>query len=265
MRPVALAVAASVALSACALKGDVRRVEQEVARLAAQQAEADARRAAQLDRVLALQQAIIDSLIVEQRRLAAIYGEQRADMTEVQRQLVQIQELTGQSQQRLTELRAQIRGRVRETPEFDNQPAAAPGGVSPAGAAPGPSDLGARDLYNLSLQQLRRGSPQTARAGFEKLLQDFPGDPLAADAQFHIGESWEATHPDSAQAAYELVAERFPDSGRAPSALYKLGLLAEREGDAERAQLYFLRVVSGYPRSDEAQLARSKLSSAPGR
>lgn len=263
MRRVALAAAASVALSACALKGDVRRVEQEVARLGAQQAEADARRAAQLDRVLALQQAIIDSLIVEQRRLAAIYGEQRADMTEVQRQLVQIQELTGQSQQRLTELRAQIRGRLQDTPEFDNAAGAAPG-AQPGGAGPGPGDLGARELYNLSLQQLRRGSPQTARAGFEKLLQDFPSDPVAADAQFHIGESWEATHPDSAQAAYELVAERFPDSERAPSSLYKLGLLAEREGDAERAQLYFLRVVSGYPRSDEAQLARSKLSNAPG-
>jgi tol-pal system protein YbgF len=124
--------------------------------------------------------------------------------------------------------------------------------------------LSPQELYDLSLQRLRRGSPETARAGFRKLLEDYPEHALAADAQFLIGESWEQTNGDSARAEFESVAERYPDSRRAPAALYKLGLIAERAGNLEAARLYYLRVVSGYPRSDEAELARNKLNS-PGR
>lgn len=51
----------------------------------------------------------------------------------------------------------------------------------------------------------------------------------------------------------------YPNSPRAPSALYKLGLLAEQRGDKPAARTYYARVVAGYPRSDEANLARDKL------
>jgi tol-pal system protein YbgF len=106
---------------------------------------------------------------------------------------------------------------------------------------------------------LRRGSPLTAREGFRRLLADFPGHPLAPHALFFVGESWEETEPDSAAAAYETVVREFSDSQRAPTALYRLGLLAERRGDTNAAQVYYSRVIAGYPRSEEAQLARTKL------
>ncbi|PYO79688.1 MAG: tetratricopeptide repeat protein, partial [Gemmatimonadetes bacterium] len=48
-------------------------------------------------------------------------------------------------------------------------------------------------------------------------------------------------------------------SSRAPSALYKLGLLAEQRGDKAAARQYFSRVIGSYPRSQEANLARDKL------
>jgi TolA-binding protein len=76
---------------------------------------------------------------------------------------------------------------------------------------------------------------------------------------YWIGESFRADDPDSAAAAFEQVVERFPGSDRAPLALYKIGLDAERRGDLAAARLYFQRVVAGYPRSDEADLARAKL------
>ncbi len=259
------AVAASVALSACALKGDVRRVEHGVQQLTEESARSDSVQVVQLDRVIAL----LDSLVVEQRRIATAYAGMRSDMTDVQRQLIQVQELTGQSQARLSELRSQIQTRGREVmPPAEpvaGQPAAPqqPVAGQPAPPSVGPT-LTAQELYDLSLQQLRRGSPETARAGFRKLLQDYPNHDLTADAQYLIGESWDPTNPDSAKAEYEDVVEKHPDSRRAPASLYKLGLIAERGGDLEAARLYYLRVVSGYPRSDEAELARAKLNS-PGR
>jgi tol-pal system protein YbgF len=232
----------------------VRRVEDQVAELKAETARADSARAVLLDQVLLFQQRLLDSLHVLQRRVSMFQGDVRSDMTDVQRQLVQIQELAGQSQQRLSELRGQLDQRLRQN-VVPGVPATGDTGRAAAGAA----DITAQELYNLSLQQLRRGSPVTARAGFSKLLTDHPTHLLAADAQFFIGETWEETDSDSAAAAYELVIRHHPDSRHAPTALYRLGLLAERRGDQRAAEVYYTRVIAGYPRSEEAQLARTKL------
>jgi tol-pal system protein YbgF len=214
-----------------------------------------------LDQVLLLQERLHDSLSVLQRRLAAFQGDVRTDMTDVQRQLVQIQELTGQSQQRLTELRGQLD--TRAAVPIVAAPASGDTGAAAAQAQTG-GGVTAEELYSVSLQQLRRGSPNTARAGFGRLLADFPSHPRAADAQFFIGETWEESEPDSAAAAYELVIRNHPDSRHAPTALYRLGLMAERRGDRRAAQVYYSRVIAGYPRSEEAQLARTKLGNPDG-
>jgi len=47
-------------------------------------------------------------------------------------------------------------------------------------------------------------------------------------------------------------------SPRAPSALYKLGLLAEQRGDKATARTFYSRVITVYPRSPEADLAAAK-------
>ena len=258
MRVARLAPALAVALSACALKGDVRRVETQVATLRLQAARADSARAVALQRLLsevqALQQVVLDSLAAQQRRLTLSQGELREDVSDVQRQLVQIQELMGQSQQRITELRGQMEQRRSQltTPG---------GGADSAAGVPGE---GPEQLYDLAVRQLRAGSPQTARQALQKLLSDYPQHDRVPDALFQLGESWVGTNPDSAAQAYERIAKEHPSSPRAPAALYKLGLMAEQRGDQRGARLYYNRVVAGYPRSEEAALARTKLSGRGG-
>jgi tol-pal system protein YbgF len=116
-------------------------------------------------------------------------------------------------------------------------------------------------MYEGSLNQLRRGSPGTARMGFQQFVKTFPSDPRVADATFFIGESFAGESPDSAAVYYTEVAKNFPKSSRAPSALYKLGLLAERAKDPAAAKGYYQRVIKNYPASDEAALARDRLKS----
>jgi tol-pal system protein YbgF len=250
---------AAVTLSGCALKGDVRRVERQLAALqsamAAAHARADSLRAAELTRVLALLEAVQDSLVVQQRTLTVTRGEFRSDLTDVQRQLVQIQELTGQSQQRLSEVRRQLE---RRGPDLAPPAGADTGGAGATPALPGPDQL-----FDLALQQLRRGSPATARAAFQQFLQAYGTHARVPDALFFLGETWAGTNPDSAAQAYEAVARSHPNSARAPGALYKLGLLAEQRGDRDAARGYYQRVLSGYPRSEEASLAREKLRTNP--
>jgi tol-pal system protein YbgF len=243
--------AACVALSGCALKGDVRRVERELLAMRAETARADSARAVELQRVIAMLDAVQDSLTAQQRWLTVMRGDVRSDLTEIQRQLVQVQELTGQSQQRLSEMRTQLERRAEQQTV---PPASGAGGDTAAAALPS-----ADQLYDLGVQQLRRGSPQAARAALRQLLEAYPTHERVPDALFFVGESWAASNPDSAAAAYESVVRRYPKSSRAATSLYKLGLMAERHGDRAAARGYYQRVLADYPRSDEAGLAREKL------
>src|SRR3989304_578145 len=66
--------------------------------------------------------------------------------------------------------------------------------------------------------------------------------------------------PDSAAAYYSQVAGQFPRAGRAPTALYRLGRLAEAGGNRAAARTYYERILKDYPRSDDAALAQDRLT-----
>jgi tol-pal system protein YbgF len=250
------------ALAGCALKGDVHRVELEIATLRTEMASGEAVRKAQTDSLLALVGALQQALAAQQAYLVQLRGDFRTDLLSVQQELVTIQELTGQSQQRLTELRSRIEQQAQQpVPPVESTPPsptpAAPG--APAAPSAGPNLPGPDQMYHLSLSQYRRGSLTTARLGFREFLRVYPTDPRVPDALFFIGETFAPDNPDSAAALYQQVVGRYPNSSRAPSALYKLGLLAEARGQKATARTYYQRVIAGYPRSDEANLARDKL------
>jgi tol-pal system protein YbgF len=237
-------------VAGCALKGDVRKVELQVQALQADLANSDATRAAERDSILAAVRAVQQAIAAQQAYLVQLRGDVRTELVAVQQQLVAVQELTGQSQQRLSELRTRIEARAQQPDP------AVPAGGAPVGPSGNPAGPGPDQMYDLSLQQYRRGSVSTARLGFREFLRVFPTHERAADALFYVGESFERESPDSAAAVYDHVVKTYRNSPRAPSALYKLGLLAEQRGDKAAARTYYARVIAGYARSPEADLAR---------
>ncbi|MGH7614476.1 MAG: tetratricopeptide repeat protein [Gemmatimonadales bacterium] len=243
-------------LAGCALRGDVRKVELQVEALRSELARSDSARRIERDSIVRILASVQAVLATQQTALLQIRGDVRTDLQGVQQQLGTLQELTGQSQQRLSELRSRI-GSQPSTPTamFDTAGAAAPAGAPDAMG----SGLGPDQMYDLSLQQYRRGSLATARLGFREFLRLYPDDERGPDALYFVGESFAPENSDSAAAVYEQVVRSFPNSSRAPSGLYKLGLLAEQRGDRAAARTFYARVVAGYPRSDEANLARDKL------
>lgn len=249
-----LLAASTLGLAAgCALRGDVRKVELQVEAVRAELARVEAARAVDNDSLIAVIVAVQRNLGAQQRYLEQLRGDVKTDILAVQQSLVTIQELAGVSQRLLTEQRRRLEDAAsRPVPGVDT------GRGSPVGPSGGPAGPGPEQMYELSLQQLRRGSLGTARLGFREFLRLYPTHELAADALFYVGESFSET-PDSAAAVYEQVVKSHPNSPRAPSALYKLGLGAEQRGDAKAARTYFARVIAGYPRSAEANLARDKL------
>jgi tol-pal system protein YbgF len=237
-------------LGGCVTKGDIQGVQDDVALFKAEAARRDSARAAQLAELIQVQQRIMDSLSSNRKTVAQLRGDLQSDLYNIQQQLVQLQELTGQSQQRLSELRTQLEARGEQIASTAADTARAP---APAAAA------SADQMYEASLAQLRRGSTATARSGLREMLKAYPTSDRAGDALYFIGQSYAAENTDSAIAYYNQVVQKYPNSSRAGSALYNLGLLAERRKETKKAREAYQRVVQKYPQSDEAALARDRL------
>jgi tol-pal system protein YbgF len=261
MRPPALAaalLAAGLAGAACASPGEVKRVQNEVAMLRAETARQDSVRSARLAEIMRVQQRLMDSLDATRTAVRNLRGETQQDFYKVEQQLVQLQELTGQSQRRLSELRTELEAReaqISATPA----PGGAPGDTSTATPPDAATTASANQIYEASVAQLRRGSMATARSGLRQLLQNHPTSERVPDALYFMGQSFAAENQDSAAAYYNQVVQQHGQSPRASAALYNLGLLAERRKDTAAARDAYQRVLQRYPRSDEAALARDRL------
>jgi tol-pal system protein YbgF len=250
----------------------------------------DADRAAQtrqIENLIARTQAMLDSLSTQNTRM-------RADMAnrllEVDRQLVQIQALGGQSQQQIRDLQRQLEQRAAEARAAQDdadsveaarppvRPAPAPAPERPATTRP-PADTTrattrpapprpptrradgaptADEAYQAAMGAYRRGSLSTAREGFQEFLRIAPSDERAPDAQFYVGESY-SRDPDAAIAAYQRVVERWPSSPRASAALLRIAKLEIARGDRTEARAHLNQILRSYPRSDEAEEARTQL------
>ena len=257
MRLRALAPAAAVLLAGClASKRDVFLLQTQLGSMQSASARADSARTAQV--VLMLNQLVSsnDSVRALSARLSKLQSTVATDHYEMGRQILQIQELSGQSQRRLQELRASLEERSQANAAPVSVPMPAPGDTArPAPAGPGPAQL-----FQSSLDQLRRGSATVARGGFEELLRNYPNSEDAPEAMIYIAETYAAERNQvAADSVYGLVVQRYPASPKAATALYKRALSFRAAGRTTAARAAFDRVVKEYPRSDEATLAREQL------
>ena len=228
-----------------------------------QRAEADANdsiRAVQLVQILTTLRTVTDSVSGFSTRLNRMRAESQADMRDLKTQVNGIQEITGQSQEKLQQLRAQLEQRSKQVPP--SVASAVPTGdtLTAAPAAPVTDSPGPNELFQIGRDQLTRGGNSAARAAFSDLLQRFPDSELAADAQFYVAESLAAEGSAvPADSAYATVVMKYAQSPRAPTALYKRGFLAQSAGRLTAARRLYNDLIRRYPKSDEAELARERL------
>ena len=265
-----VAPVAFLATGACfATQSDVRLLQNDLQIMRTESVIADSARRAQLDAIIATLGRTQDSLRSMNVQLGRFQGDVREELYSLGQQLLQVQELTGQSQRRLQELRAALDRRAQELANPAEPPpadtTAAPGGTPATPAGPGaasamPAAPGPNQLFQLALDQLRRGSTGTARLGFQDLLRQYPTADIAPDAQFYLAETYAAEgNAAAADSAYAEVATRYPQSLRAPTAVYKRAVTHQRAGRTEEARAGFTQVIEQYPRSEEAALAREQL------
>jgi TolA-binding protein len=129
------------------------------------------------------------------------------------------------------------------------------------GASPGQSADSGTQFYAMALEEFRKGNLETARGALQEFLARHPMHDLAPDAQYHIGR----THEDGGDAAkalieYQRVTELFPDSPRAPTSLWRRGLIEVSRGNTAVARRLFTQIETGYPNSPELTLAQQELA-----
>ena len=99
-----------------------------------------------------------------------------------------------------------------------------------------------------------------AAKAFEAFVGKYPADPLAANAQYWLGEAHYVTQNNAAALkAFEGVVSAYPRSTKVPDALYKIGKLKQSAGDRAGARSSYEQLIAEYPESAAAGLAQHVL------
>lgn len=226
---------------------------------------------------------------------AALAQAQRRDRdTEAERRLAALTQRVDALTASLTTLSGQLDEINGKLEALSRQPRAVapppatpsrPSGAAPAApASPAPPPVGSRpttntlqpqDIYQAAYLDFSKGSYALAIAGFREFLRRFPDQALAGAAQYWIGEAHfslargyaNAGQTQQANEALEQAMQEFrkvlanyPRSDKAPASLYKEALVLLELNQPAVAQQRLQYLVETFPQSEEAALARERLS-----
>ena len=113
------------------------------------------------------------------------------------------------------------------------------------------------DLYKEALELFEVSRYAEALGVFRDLIISFPEGTYSADAYFWSGELYLVQEQlEDAREHYLVVAEKFKDHDRVADCLYKLGVIEKLLLNDEAANSYFSRLISEYPDTGAAELAK---------
>ena len=119
------------------------------------------------------------------------------------------------------------------------------------------------DLYKEALELFEVSRYAEALEVFRDLIISFPEGSYSADAYFWSGELYLAQEQlEDAREHYLVVAEKFKDHDRVADCLYKLGVIEKVLLNDEVANSYFSRLISEYPNTGAAELAKKSMETS---
>lgn len=247
---------AVIASTGCfASKTEFIKLQDEVAVTRASDAAADSAQQEQLASIGRSLRALTDSLTALNRRVIAMRSTSETEVAAMRQDISQLQDLSGQSEQRLREMRARLEEK-RPDPAPVGDPATA-GSSPPAPAGPGPAQL-----LQAGRDQLVKGGNASARSAFDELVSRYPGSEYAPEAIFYTAQSYAAERNNAAaDSVYVVLIDRFPNSPRVATALYKRAQTMQAARRTPQARQLYQEIIRRFPRSDEAALAEERLQS----
>jgi len=116
------------------------------------------------------------------------------------------------------------------------------------------------ELYQRAYSAYLSGQFDEAVSGFDEYLKLYPNTELSDNAIYWLAESYlGADNLEAASAAFDRMAETFPYSNKAPTALLRNAQIFIKQGQTAQAVDKLKLVIDKYPTAHEAATARGRL------
>jgi tol-pal system protein YbgF len=125
-------------------------------------------------------------------------------------------------------------------------------------------DIPAGQLFRAAYRFYMEGDYDTAIAGFQKFLADFPNSDLAGAAQYWIAESLANVEEyEIAIQEYDRLLQKYPQSDKLAAAYYGKALTLLKLERIDEARSLFMYVRDHFPGSIDAKKSENRLTELP--
>jgi outer membrane protein assembly factor BamD len=141
----------------------------------------------------------------------------------------------------------------------------------------------ARAQFDLGRAREKQGRNEAAIAAYQSVVEKFPNDPIAVDAQYQIGYIWskasssgtyDPAAADHSKVAFEDFLARYPNSEKAvqakqnlkqmehkqTSTAYDIAKFYDKQKQYRAAAIYYNEVIRQQPGSTEGERAKKRIS-----
>lgn len=141
----------------------------------------------------------------------------------------------------------------------DNGPVGPKGGAQAATANGTLPSGSSQEQYNYAFGLLRQADYPAAEKALRAFVERYPNDPLAANAQYWLGETYyvRGDYTDAATAFAEGY-RKYPKSGKGPDSLLKLGMSLGNAGQKKDACVTLEQLERQYPKASPNIVERTR-------
>jgi tol-pal system protein YbgF len=259
----------AVALSTCATRKDILKVQEELYYLRnqiqtiKQTTENNQKNLAELPAEIAAQNtSILSELDSLDQAIAALQDATNSMRADLGMKLSGIRQDSGllatkleDNNYRTGKLISKVESLSDKVAEFSDKLDRQSDSSTEAANSPTPSEI-----FNNAYRDMSKGNFEMAAQGFQAFLEMFPANEMADYCQYYLAEiAYQKADYKLAADRYNRLLAGFPRSQKITHALYKLGLCYLQLNDPEKARAHFNQVIQQHPNTEEALLARTKL------
>lgn len=125
------------------------------------------------------------------------------------------------------------------------------------------NDLTENEAYDKALNLVLKDKRyEQAIPEFRNFNKTYPKSTYASNAHYWLGQLlFNKGNLKEAEQEFSLVVQQFKDSSKRPDALLKLAMVAQQQKNKNKAVKLYSQLLSEYPNSTSAQLAKPRLDS----
>lgn len=198
----------------------------------------------------------IDAALQDKRALldlATLIEGLKQDVSKLRGQIEVIVNQTENLEKRQRDLYVDLDARLRKMEQTQAQ-------ITEKLAQPERDAQAEKTAYEAALNQFKVGNYQTAIAGFQTFMVNFPNSQLVPSAQYWVGNAYYALRDYKvAIAAQEKLVASWPENAKASDALLNIASSQVELGDQKSARETLRVLITKYPNSPAAEQAKQRL------